>query len=106
MAVNRSRRDFLTRFVKPVMQAKKASPAFPDGVDIILLKEKCIAWGRGICDRCERVCPEMALLFVGMMNPRVIESRCTLCNLCVPVCPVDAIAIRPTVTEERVEQES
>jgi len=77
----------------------------PDGINILLLKEKCIAWGRGICDRCEKVCPEMALHFVGMMNPRVIESRCTYCQLCVPVCPVDAIVLRPGITSESEEQQ-
>jgi len=92
--------------VKPVVQAKSALPALPDGVDILLLTDKCIAWGKGICDRCERVCTEDALLFVGMMNPRVIEARCTYCDLCVPACPVDAIVMRPGMTPEREEHQS
>ncbi len=104
MSFNGSRRDFLSRFIKPVngaaAQAKKPSPALPDGVNIILQQDLCIAWGCGLCDRCERVCPENALLFVGMMNPRVIDSRCTWCNLCAPVCPVDAIVVRPEAIPE------
>jgi ferredoxin len=106
VAVDRSRRDFLTRLIKPVVQAESIPPELPDGVNILLSKEKCIAWGRGICDRCERVCPENAVYFVGMMNPRVIETRCTYCNLCVPVCPVDAIVLRPEMIPEREDQQS
>jgi len=101
---NSSRRDFLTRFIKPVTkaaaQAEENSPALPDGVNILLKTELCIAWGRGICDRCERVCAENAILFVGMMNPKILEARCTLCNLCAPVCPVDAIEVRPEAIPE------
>jgi ferredoxin len=103
VAVDKSRRGFLTRFVKPAVQAKAALPALPDGVNILLMTDKCIAWGKGLCDRCERVCPDDALFFVGMMNPRVIESRCSYCDLCVAACPVDAIVIRPELIQEREE---
>ncbi len=111
MSFNGSRRKFLTRFIKPVTetvtQAKEdQSPALPDGVNILLKKDLCIAWGRGLCDRCNRVCPENALFFVGLMNPRIIDSRCTWCNLCVPVCPVDAIVVRPEAIPELETEES
>ncbi len=110
MAFNSSRRDFLTRLLKPVTeaaaQAEICSPELPAGVNIILKVDLCLAWGRGICNSCERVCPENALLFVGMMNPRIIDSRCTWCNLCVPVCPVDAIEVRPEAIPELEVEES
>ena len=99
MATSSSRREFLTRFIKPVAEAAGSvggSPAsLPEGVNILLKNESCIAWGRGVCNRCEEACPEDAIFFVGMMNPRLLEPRCTWCGLCVPVCPVDAIVIRP-----------
>ncbi len=104
VSIDRSRREFLTRFIKPVTQAKTTSPAFPDGVNILLLKDQCIAWGRGICDRCNHVCQPHALLFVGLMNPRVMQSRCTYCNLCVEACPVDAIVLRPGIIQESEDQ--
>ncbi len=110
MTFNSSRRNFLARFINPVkkVEAKEDenSLALPDGVNIVLKTDICIAWGRGLCDKCERVCPENALLFVGMMNPKIIHSRCTLCNLCVPVCPVEAIEIRPEALQELEVNES
>lgn len=66
----------------------------PPDQDIHLDSEACIAWGRGICVSCEHVCPERAIVFVGMMNPRLHLARCTLCGDCVPVCPTDAIVMR------------
>ncbi|MCP4292080.1 MAG: hypothetical protein GY780_09650 [bacterium] len=82
------------------------SPAFPPGVDILLLKNKCIAWGRGLCNRCEKVCPERAVLFIGGMNPRIMENRCTLCDLCVPACPENAILIREPEIENKETKDS
>ena len=46
--------------------------------------------------RCEDACEEHALFFVGLMNPRVLTDRCTLCADCVPVCPTAAITVRDT----------
>ena len=37
--------------------------------------------------------------FVGLMNPRVLLDRCTLCADCVAVCPTSAIVVRDTTTE-------
>ena len=67
----------------------------PAGRDIHLDRAECIAWGRGLCDLCEKACPEQAIIFVGMMNPRIHHQRCTLCGDCGPVCPTDAIVLRP-----------
>jgi len=72
-----------------------ALPEFPDGQDIVLQQELCIAWGKGVCDKCDAACDENAILFVGMLHPRLILQRCTLCGDCIPVCPTRAIAIRP-----------
>ena len=97
-----SRREFLTGLFKPGPgSAGPQVPDLPDGVDIALSRHDCVAWGRGICDRCEKACPEEAVYFVGMMNPRIIGSRCTFCGLCVPACPVAAIVMRPPADPER-----
>jgi ferredoxin len=103
--IDKSRRDFLTWIFKPAAPDESDSPALPDGVNITLLRDRCIAWGKGICDRCDQVCQENALLFVGLMSPSVIESRCTYCRLCVSACPVDAILVRPDAIDERGEEQ-
>jgi|GEM_PF-2677478 len=90
-----SRRDLFRVFLNPGIGDKSARrAALPDGVDILLDKEACTAWGRGICTRCREACGENAIYFAGMMNPRVLAHRCTLCGDCVPVCPQDAITVR------------
>ncbi len=98
-----TRRDLLKGMFNPTFWTGSESepapeqslPQFDKGQDILLQQDLCIAWGKGVCDRCESVCPDDAIIFVGMLHPRIIDSRCTLCGDCVPVCPTKAIAIRP-----------
>jgi ferredoxin len=101
-----SRRQLLGGFLKPDFWSGRRQRAraadLPEGVDILLDQDQCIAWGRGICNKCQDACPEEALYFVGMMNPRVLHNRCTLCADCVPVCPENAILVRQP--SERPEQ--
>ena len=82
------------RNAEPQAVPLPAAPVFPDGQDIVLQQELCIAWGRGVCDKCDAACDENAILFVGMLHPRINSQKCTLCGGCVPVCPTQAIAIR------------
>jgi ferredoxin len=91
-----SRRDLLRGRFKAAGQAREV---LPPGVDILLDRDRCTAWGKGICTACEPVCPERAVFFVGMMNPRILADRCTLCGDCVIVCPTAAIVIRPDSTD-------
>lgn len=91
-----TRREMLKTFFSPAYwQEKERARRLPDGRDIHLDRSACIAWGDGVCVACEHACPERAIMFVGMMNPRLIDNRCTLCGDCVPVCPADAILLRP-----------
>ena len=101
MAFNR--RDLFRGLLKPdVWEKPRNRPALPDGVDILLDQDSCTAWGKGICTHCKDVCEEHAIFFVGMMNPRILTNRCTLCGDCVPVCPTDAIVVRKR--EETLEE--
>jgi ferredoxin len=94
-----TRRDLFKKMFNPTRWAgssdEPATAVFPPGQDIVLRVDDCIAWGRGVCDKCEPVCETNAIIFVGMLHPRIIPDRCTLCGDCVPVCPTAAIAIRP-----------
>jgi len=101
--VSYTRRDLLKRMLNPTLWAgsviepapEPPRPEFAPGQDILLQQDLCIAWGRGVCDRCGTACHDDAIIFVGMMHPRIVAARCTLCGDCIPVCPTRAIAIRP-----------
>jgi ferredoxin len=94
-----SRRQLLGGFLRSDFWADRKEQAraadLPAGVDIHLDPGRCTAWGKGICTACKEACGEHALFFVGLMNPRILTERCTRCGDCVPVCPTDAIAMRP-----------
>ena len=93
-----TRRELLQKVFSPARGRRagpeSTGPALPPEQDICLRTDRCIAWGRGLCDRCADVCAPDAILFVGMMHPRILSDRCTLCADCVAVCPTDAIAVR------------
>lgn len=42
------------------------------------------------CDNCRLICPENAIFKVAQ-EFYIDEWSCTLCRLCIPVCPVDCI---------------
>ncbi len=102
-----TRRDLFKKVLDPTRWTDSADESvaveFPPGQDIVLQVDECIAWGRGVCNKCEPVCETNAIIFVGMLHPRIIPNRCTLCGDCVPVCPTQAIAIRPGSTTEAGE---
>ncbi|MDX1434752.1 MAG: RnfABCDGE type electron transport complex subunit B, partial [Gammaproteobacteria bacterium] len=47
------------------------------------------------CTLCIQACPVDAILGAAKRMHTVIESRCTGCELCVPPCPVDCIVLEP-----------
>ncbi|PIP93010.1 MAG: ferredoxin [Bdellovibrio sp. CG12_big_fil_rev_8_21_14_0_65_39_13] len=49
------------------------------------INTKCIS-----CDNCRLICPELAILKDNQKY--IIDSQtCTLCGLCIQVCPTEAI---------------
>ena len=76
---------------------------------ITIDREKCTV--PFLCKKCVQVCPEAVLGVVRVMSkekrleemdPRIDgnyvlsaarRDKCTMCNLCIEVCPVDAIKI-------------
>jgi len=52
---------------------------------------KCIAHEGVICHSCKEPCIDDAILFNGMFNPIIDESRCTGCGFCISRCPTMAI---------------
>ncbi len=52
----------------------------------------CLAHQGVVCVACRQACGEDAVVFEGMMRPRIDADACTGCGLCVPACPVEAVA--------------
>lgn len=54
------------------------------------------------CDNCRLICPENSILKNG--NDYIIETwSCTLCQICVEICPVDCIKFVKAETEAEEE---
>jgi len=51
----------------------------------------CLAHQGVVCVACKQACSEDAVVFEGMMRPKITET-CTGCGLCISVCPVEAVA--------------
>lgn len=49
------------------------------------INNRCIS-----CDACRIICPEKAILKHGI-NYAIETWSCTLCSICIEVCPVDCI---------------
>ncbi len=52
----------------------------------------CVAHHKVICFSCKEPCIDDAILFNGMFNPVIDESRCTNCGYCFGRCPTVAIS--------------
>jgi len=59
--------------------------------EVILLKNKCLAWNGTICFSCQDICEEFAIIYNGMFNPVIDLDKCTGCGFCIGVCPTNAI---------------
>ena len=56
--------------------------------------EGCVAHQGVICNSCKEPCIDDAILFNGMFNPVIDESRCTGCGFCIARCPTQVINFR------------
>jgi len=66
----------------------------------VISAESCMAHHQSICFSCKEPCIEEAILFAGLFNPVIDDSRCTGCGLCLGRCPTGAISFRPLVLSE------
>lgn len=87
---NLSRRAFLLRSEMPQPR--------------VAIAHQCFA-SRGIyCESCRDACEASALRFVPQLGsvPKLIvePDLCTQCGECVPVCPQDAIRVKPLAAAE------
>ncbi len=54
--------------------------------------EGCVAHHGVVCFSCKEPCIDDAILFNGMFNPVIDESKCTGCGYCMARCPTQAIS--------------
>ena len=52
------------------------------------INSRCIS-----CDNCKLLCPEKAIIKTADNSYHIETWACTLCNVCVEVCPVDCIKL-------------
>ncbi len=62
----------------------------------IIDPNSCMAHHNSICFSCKEPCIDDAILFNGMFNPVIDDSRCTACGFCMSRCPTNAITFKPT----------
>ena len=67
--------------------------------------DSCMAHHGVICFACKEPCIDDAIIFEGMFNPIIDESRCTGCGFCMGRCPVMAISYEAIDINEEVESE-
>ncbi|WP_456429721.1 ferredoxin-type protein NapF [Nitratifractor sp.] len=68
-------------------------PEGPERINarFVIETEGCLAHHSTICFACREPCLDDAILFNGMFNPVIDESRCTGCGFCLSRCPTRAI---------------
>ena len=54
----------------------------------------CIAHNDTICFSCKEPCVDDAILFNGLFNPIIDETKCTGCGFCYGRCPTKAIEFK------------
>lgn len=63
------------------------------------ITSKCLSLNAVVCRTCGDNCDEQAINFKlqlgGISEPQVELDDCTGCGACVPVCPVNAVQIKP-----------
>ncbi len=64
-------------------------------VEVVIDKNRCLAWNGTMCFSCKEPCLENAIKFQGLFNPKVSLDLCTGCGFCLSVCPSGAIYIKP-----------
>ena len=69
-----------------------------------IMIESCMAHQKTICFSCKEPCLDDAILFNGMFNPVIDDSRCTACGFCMSRCPTNAISFEVTKIKESKDE--
>jgi len=67
------------------------------------IKSNCLSLNAIVCRACGDNCESQAIQFKlkvgGISEPLISQDNCTGCGACVSVCPVDAVSIKPKLSE-------
>ncbi len=98
-----------TRCTKCIAACESGALAGEDSVVLgqWTVNARCLPTNNVTCQSCKDACDAQAISFPYTSSnptPLIDLNSCTGCGECVSVCPVDAIAIKPLATAERVNQ--
>ncbi len=57
------------------------------GMTVRVRPQLCLAWQGSFCSICSERCPVEDAIVIELGRPRVVDTRCNGCGLCVQVCP-------------------
>lgn len=72
------------------------------GMVVRVRPQLCLAWQGSFCSTCSERCPVEGAISVELGRPRVEESRCNGCGLCVQACPAPLNALEFLPSRQQV----
>jgi Pyruvate/2-oxoacid:ferredoxin oxidoreductase delta subunit len=67
------------------VSGRSAAPSV--GMTVRVRPQLCLAWQGSFCSTCSERCPVEDAIVIELGRPRVVDTRCNGCGLCVQVCP-------------------
>jgi ferredoxin len=72
------------------------------GMAVKVRPQLCLAWQGSFCSTCSERCPVEGAISVDLGRPRIDESRCNGCGLCVQACPAPLNALEFLPSRQQV----